>query len=157
MHGLKGPAESSMSNSEDRLKLRTALSLHQAGQLANAGKLYREIIAKDPKNSHALHYLGLIEAATGNFEQATALLHRSLALEPRNIQFVENYATILFQTGKYQSALEIAERGLALNDCYPPILYVKAVSLCKLKRLRRLDRGVRPAAGAGAESYCGHQ
>ncbi len=125
-----------MSNSEKRLKLQKALSLHQAGRLENAGTLYREIIAEDPKDSQAVHYLGLIEAAAGRFQQAAELLHRSLTLEPQNIQFVENYATVVFQAGQYRSALEIAERGLRLDGSYPPVLYVQALALHKLGRFQ---------------------
>jgi len=125
-----------MSKSEDQQKLRTAISFHQAGRLDKAAALYREIISIDQKNFYALHYLGMIEATVGNYEQAKTLLHRSLALEPPNIQFMENYATILFQLGDYDSALEISRRGLRLNHTSATLLYVAAISLFKLKQLR---------------------
>jgi len=125
-----------MSVSEDRQQLQTAISFQQAGRLDRAADLYRQIINRNPKNFHALHYLGLIEATRGNHQQAKTLMERSLAIEPPNIQFAENYATILFQTGDYKSALEISERGLRLDHANAPLLYISAISLYRLKQLQ---------------------
>jgi predicted O-linked N-acetylglucosamine transferase (SPINDLY family) len=127
--------EPSMSNPANQQKLQRAFSLHQAGKLEQAAGLYRQILSEDAGNSYAVHYLGLIEAARGNYEQAKALLNRSLALEPRNTQFVENCATILFQIGDHQSALEVADRGLGLSRTNIALRYINAIALFKLKRL----------------------
>ncbi len=123
-----------MSRSEDRRKLQIALSLHQAGQLDEAAKLYRQIIAADQNDCYALHYLGLIEAARGDFLQASTLLQRSLSGTPPNGQFVENYATILFQAENYELALAVARDGLAADKSSVALLYISAVALFKLQR-----------------------
>jgi predicted O-linked N-acetylglucosamine transferase (SPINDLY family) len=125
-----------MPNPGDQQKLQTAFSLHQAGRLDKAAELYRQILQGDAKNPYALHYLGLIEAASGNYEQAKALVNRSLATDPQNIQFAENYATILFQIGDHKSAYEVCERGLELSKANPALLYIGAISLFKLGRLQ---------------------
>jgi protein O-GlcNAc transferase len=88
-----------MSATDDGQTLQTAHSLRRSGRLSEAAGLYRQLLNKDSDNFHALHFLGVTEAATGNFAQAKQLLARSLSIEPPNIQFVENYATILFQAG----------------------------------------------------------
>lgn len=133
-----------MARPEDQRKLQTALSLHQAGQLDKAAELYRQLIARDQNNCYALHYLGLIEAARGNYPQAGTLLQRSLSGDPLNSQFIENYSTILFQTADYKSALELAERGLNLNKASAALLYIGAISLFRLERyeesIRLYDR-----------------
>ena len=147
-------AGSGMARPEDQRKLQTALSLHQAGQLDKAAELYRQLIVRDQNNCYALHYLGLIEAARGNFPQAGTLLQRSLSGNPPNIQFVENYATVLFQTADYKSALELAERGLNLNKSSAALLYIGAISLFKLERYEESVPSIRQALGAGAKS-CG--
>jgi protein O-GlcNAc transferase len=128
-------------NNEDQSKLRIAISLHQEGRLDQAADLYGELIRKHPGNFLALHYLGIIEANRGNISRAKSLMSRSLSIEPPNIQFFENYATILFQAADYKSALQIAEKGLQLNNARIPLLYICAVSLYKLDRMREaLDR-----------------
>jgi protein O-GlcNAc transferase len=48
--------------------LRTALALHQAGQLDRAAAIYRQVLARNPDDAYALHYLGLLEAGAGRFE-----------------------------------------------------------------------------------------
>jgi Flp pilus assembly protein TadD len=78
-----------MSRIEDQEKLRTALSFHQAGELDQAADLYRQLISGDLKNFQALHYLGVVEASRGNFEQAESLMDRSISLTQPNVQFVD--------------------------------------------------------------------
>jgi protein O-GlcNAc transferase len=124
-----------MYDSDDQQVLQKALFLHQAGDLAEAAKLYRQIIiSQNPQNTYALHYLGVIEAALGNYEQAKAYMDQSLSTLPPNIQFVQNYATILAQMGDYTFALEISRRGLQVDRANQSLLYVSAVSLYKLER-----------------------
>jgi predicted O-linked N-acetylglucosamine transferase (SPINDLY family) len=125
-----------MPSAEDQQQLQAAFSLHQAGRLDKAAELYRQIVSRDPDNSHALHYLGLIEASAGNYQQAKELLHRSLSVEPQNLQIAENYATILFQMEIYKSALEVSRHGLQLGQASVTLLYISAISLFKLKRFQ---------------------
>jgi protein O-GlcNAc transferase len=123
-----------MSKANDQQKLQKAFLLHQAGNLSEAASLYQEIISRDPQNSNAAHYLGVVEASFRNFEQAKSLMARSLAIQPSNIQFIENYASLLFQLGDYNSALQACRKGLQLSHANVPLLYVCAISLFKLRR-----------------------
>jgi predicted O-linked N-acetylglucosamine transferase (SPINDLY family) len=123
-----------MPRGENQHDLHTALSLHQAGKLDQAARLYRQILHKDPDNHQALHYLGVIEASGGNFEQAKALIARSLQHQPANVPFLENYAGILFQAGDYDAALQVCRQALRSNPSLVPFLYIGAVALYKLKR-----------------------
>ena len=146
-----------MTQPGDPQKLQAAFSLHQAGKLDQAADLYRQIISRDHRNFPALHYLGLIEATHGNYQQATALLERSLSIEPPNLQFMENYATILFQTGSYEAALKTCQRGSKLNPGNVALLYVAAISLFKLKRLQEIASSIRQASSFAAKSSCSNQ
>jgi len=119
---------------EHQNRLHTALSLHQAGKLEQAAKLYRQILRSDPNNHQALHYLGVIEASGGNFAEAKSLIARSLQHQPANIPFLENYAGILFQAGDYDAALQVCRQALQSNPNLVPFLYIGAVALYKLKR-----------------------
>ena len=124
-----------MPATDDDQALRAAYSLHQQGNLTQAADLYRQLIGRNPRNFHALHLLGILEAGAGNIEQAKALMARSLAIKPPNIQYVENYATILCQAQEYEAALQSCQKGLLLNGDSASLLYVSAVSLFKLGRL----------------------
>ena len=120
-----------MTQPGDPQKLQAAFSLHQAGKLDQAADLYRQIISRDQRNFPALHYLGLIEAAHGNYQQAKALLERSLSTEPPNLQFMENYASILFQTGSYEAALQA--KVDAAEAAFPPLRRTPAENLCVIR------------------------
>jgi predicted O-linked N-acetylglucosamine transferase (SPINDLY family) len=122
----KGPSES----------LQFAFALHQTGDLNGAAKIYRQLIEADPRNFPALHYLGVIEAAFGNYEQAARLMARSVAGKPPNIQFIENYAALSYKAGKYETALQLCEQGLKIERNYVPLIYLSAVSFLQLKRLQ---------------------
>ncbi|MGB8238646.1 MAG: tetratricopeptide repeat protein [Pseudolabrys sp.] len=68
-----------MSKAENQLKLQTAFSYHQAGNLTRAAELYQDVLKNDPRDIHALHYLGIVEASAGNLENAKSLIARSLS------------------------------------------------------------------------------
>jgi protein O-GlcNAc transferase len=125
-----------MPTAREDQKLQRAMALHQAGRLAEAAKLYRQISNKDPHNLHALHYLGIIEAAAGNLARAKALLARSLSATPPNVMFIENYATILCKAGDFQAAIQVCRRGLEINPASMPLLFNSAISLFRLNRLQ---------------------
>jgi predicted O-linked N-acetylglucosamine transferase (SPINDLY family) len=124
-----------MSKDNIQQELHSAFSNHQAGNLTRAAELYRDVLKSDPDNTHALHYLGVIEAGAGNFKSAKSLMARSLSSQPMNVPYLENYATILCQAGDYQSALQACQEGLQLAPRSASLLYVSATSLMKLKRL----------------------
>jgi cytochrome c-type biogenesis protein CcmH/NrfG len=74
-----------MSKAENQLKLQTAFSYHQAGNLTRAAELYQDVLKNDPRDIHALHYLGIVEASAGNLENAKSLIARSLSGQTPNI------------------------------------------------------------------------
>ncbi|MGB8284910.1 MAG: hypothetical protein WCE74_28800, partial [Pseudolabrys sp.] len=103
-----------MSRAENQLKLQTAFSYHQAGNLTRAAELYQDVLKNDPRDIHALHYLGIVEASAGNLENAKSLIARSLSGQTPNIPYLENYATILCQAGDYESVIRACQQGLRL-------------------------------------------
>lgn len=119
----------------DPSDLRTALLLHQRGQVGRAADIYRQILARNPDDANALHYLGLLEASAGKFERATSLIVRSLELQPFNAQFRENYATILCEARRFESAVQVCDDGLRSDPANVYLLYISAIALFKLKQL----------------------
>jgi protein O-GlcNAc transferase len=115
--------------------LRTAIFLHQTGQFGRAADIYRQILARNPAEPNALHYLGLLEARAGKFEIANSFITRSIELQPFNAQFRENYATILCETRRFELAVQICDEGLTFDPANVYLLYVSATALSKLKRL----------------------
>jgi predicted O-linked N-acetylglucosamine transferase (SPINDLY family) len=119
---------------DERQALDRALSLHNNGDLAAAAKLYRRIISKNPDNLHAVHFLGVVEAASGNIGRAKSLLARSIQSSPVNVQFVENYAAVLHRAGEYETALDLCRHGLQFAPNSLALLHVSAAALLGLSR-----------------------
>jgi tetratricopeptide (TPR) repeat protein len=55
-----------------------ALALHKNGRLAEAERLYRDLLALQPHHSDALHYLGLLTHQAGDPEAAIGLIERAI-------------------------------------------------------------------------------
>jgi tetratricopeptide (TPR) repeat protein len=92
-----------------------ALGYHQAGDLARAEQIYRQILQSDPRNADALHLLGVVTAQQGRKEMGIALITRALDLEPNNAILHHNLGLTYQDLGKldetvacYQNALRLA-------------------------------------------------
>ncbi|SDS06307.1 tetratricopeptide repeat protein [Bradyrhizobium canariense] len=125
-----------MSNRDEAQSLQLAFSLHRSGKFAEAAKLYRKIIKRNPRESNALHSLGIIEAADGNLGEAARLMARSLSVQTTNVQFMQNYATVLCQLGDFETAGGVCLKGLEIEGANAYLLYVAAGALLKQNRLQ---------------------
>jgi tetratricopeptide (TPR) repeat protein len=54
--------------------LTISIFVTSSGRYDEAAALYRKIIKKNPRHLHALHSLGIIEAANGNLKEAASLI-----------------------------------------------------------------------------------
>jgi protein O-GlcNAc transferase len=124
-----------MTNRDDAQSLQLAFSLHRGGRFAEAAKLYRKIIKRNPREANALHSLGLIEAAAGNLTEAAQLMARSVSVQAANVPFMQNYATVLCQLGQFETAGTVCRKGLELDAANTYLLYVAAGVLLKRGKL----------------------
>src|SRR5204863_6783683 len=99
-------------------KIGLALQHHQAGRLAQAEALYREVLALDPQNIDALHFLGVIAHQQGRHKQAEELISRALLRDGSNIPAYSNLGNALEAQGKLQEAIDCYQRALVLAPDY---------------------------------------
>lgn len=59
-------------------RLLEAVGFHQTGQIDKAEAIYRELLAKNPKDADALHYLGLLAHQTGDYQKAADLIEEAI-------------------------------------------------------------------------------
>lgn len=111
-----------------------ALSLHDKGDIAAAAKLYRRIIDANPNNLHAVHFLGVAEAAAGNIDRAKLLMTRSLQSKPVNVEFIENYAAVLHRAGEHDELVRLCQHGLQFAPTSLGLLHGSAAGLLALSR-----------------------
>jgi predicted O-linked N-acetylglucosamine transferase (SPINDLY family) len=67
--------------------LQKALKTHQAGGIHEAQRLYRRVLAADPRNPDALHLLGVAALQTGRAEEAEELIRKALRHAPERAEF----------------------------------------------------------------------
>jgi protein O-GlcNAc transferase len=96
-------------------RVREAVALHRQGQLTEAERRYREVLAQVPDQSDALHFLGVLEAQQGRYESALQLMDRAIAASPRNPAIAYNRANLLRDMGRLKDALAGYDTALAIK------------------------------------------
>ncbi|MDD5298852.1 MAG: tetratricopeptide repeat protein, partial [Rhodocyclaceae bacterium] len=89
--------------------LRQAVAHHQAGQLQEAGELYRAILQTDPGHPEANHRMGMLAVQMEQPEAGLSYLMAALDADPARGQYWLSYIDALFQAGQLEAAREVLE------------------------------------------------
>lgn len=92
-----------------------ALSLHEAGQLAAAEQIYRQILETAPEQPDVLNLLGLVAQAKGVQSEACGLFYRALKAAPDRAPYYFNLAFSFKLDNKPLEALENFQKALSLD------------------------------------------
>jgi tetratricopeptide (TPR) repeat protein len=95
--------------------LNEALTLHRAGRLAEAERLYRQILAIDPRHADSLHLLGVIAHQCGRDAEALDMISKAIALNDQVADFHCNMGVVLFALGRLQEAVAHYARAITLE------------------------------------------
>src|ERR1700761_2594368 len=80
--------------------MRAAVLHHQAGRAAEAEALYRQVLAQNPQQSAAWHFLGVLAFELKRADVACELIGRSIALDPGCAEAHSNFSHALFTGGR---------------------------------------------------------
>ena len=125
-----------------------ALTLYQrgGGDLVEAERLCRLILAAQPDYFDALHLLGVIAVNTGRASEGVELLARAVARNPEQPQAHNNLGAALAETKNPEAALESYARALSLDPGYADSHKNRGVALRNLRRfaaaLECFDRAI---------------
>ena len=95
--------------------VQAALRLHQQGQVEEAARRYREILAQAPGNAFATHYLGLATWHGGDVREAERLMRAALEAERGVPDFHNNLGLLLRDTGRPEEAVARFRDALAAD------------------------------------------
>jgi tetratricopeptide (TPR) repeat protein len=102
--------------------LRTAAAHHQAGRLAEAVALYRQLLVWAPDHSDALHMLGNALLVSGRPDEALACHRRVVELRPDFAEAWNNIGLACAAQSRHVEAIENLRQALAVRPDYADAL-----------------------------------
>src|SRR5438477_3284145 len=96
---------------EDALKI--GMEHHRAGRFAEAEQIYRQIIAVEPRNGDAWHYLGVLAHQLGQYPQAEQIYRHLLEIHPSWPAPYIQLAETLLRWGRANDAIATCNTGVA--------------------------------------------
>jgi protein O-GlcNAc transferase len=102
-----------MTNLAEALQL--AISHHQAGRLADAEPIYRQILAAQPDNADALQLLGALAYQSGRSDLAVEYIGRAIALSPGNAPWQVNLGVAQKALGRIPEAIASFRTAVQLD------------------------------------------
>lgn len=96
-----------------------AVQHHQAGRLADAEALYRQILAVQPHHGDALHFLGVIAGLMGHYGQAVALIGQAIEIRPDNAGAHSHLGAVYRAMGRLDEAIGSYRMALQLQPGMP--------------------------------------
>jgi len=95
-----------------------ALRHHQAGRLAEAERLYRQILQLDARHVGSLHLLGIMAHQHGRHEAAVELIGQAIQLKGDVPFFHNDLAAALQAQGRLDEAVARYQRAVAIKPDY---------------------------------------
>lgn len=118
-----------------------ALRLHRAGRLADAERLYRQVLAIEPDHADSRHFLGIIAHQVGRYDIAVELIGRAIELGSNQAHYHGNLGNALQALGKLKEAVASYDQALALEPDLADVHYNRANALHALGKLAEAVAG----------------
>lgn len=110
-----GSNDSKPLESEIHNKLTQAVGHHKQARYQEAELLYREVLALDADNFHALNLSGCISRELKNYTKALELLNRAVKVQPGNPDAQYNLGNIYRDMKDWRKAISQYEKALGLS------------------------------------------
>jgi predicted O-linked N-acetylglucosamine transferase (SPINDLY family) len=126
--------------------VKSGLTHHQTGRLAEAEPLYLRALDADKDFYPALHLMGVLRLQQDRAAEALPYIQRALGVQPNMPETLANYGIALQAAGRYTEALEALARVVNLNPNDSRAWNNRGALLSKVHRneeaLADLDRAV---------------
>ena len=133
-----------------------ALVHHKAGRLTEAERLYREVLAVDPKHADSLHLLGTISHQVGRHDVAVDLIGKAIALNDRAADYHCNMGSALCGLGRRQEAIAYYLRAIDIDSGHAPSFNNLGNALVEQGSLREGEERLRRALELQPDYYEAH-
>jgi protein O-GlcNAc transferase len=119
-------------DSRVQTSLQRAVALHGQGQVAEASRLYADLLRSDPANPDALHLLGVTHIQLGNAQAGLDCINESLRINPQQPAAIANRGNALLALERVAEALASYDVALAQWPEYPLAHYGRGNALSAL-------------------------
>jgi FkbM family methyltransferase len=110
--------------------LNNAWKIHQAGQVQEAERIYRQVLTQNPKNASAWCYLGIALHDQERYDDAVAVYHRAIALNPKFPVCYNNLGNTYRLQRRLSEAVAAFDKAIALQPDYLIAFKNKGTTLC---------------------------
>jgi len=93
----------------------SGLSHYRAGRLAEAERIYRQVLARQPNHADALHMLGVLEIQAGRLDAGIELIRRAIAICSTRAIYYRNLGNCLFHLGQLDESIDAQRQAIRLN------------------------------------------
>lgn len=107
----------------------------QAGDLAQAEQLYRQVLQHDAAHAEALYLLGTVLQTVGRLQEAVASYEKSLQVKPHQPEVYHNIGVACATVGDRDKAIAYYQYALQLKPEYGDAHYSLGIDLAALGRL----------------------
>ena len=115
-------------------KFQQGLALHRQGRLAEAEKLYQEILQQEPTHFGVLHLLGALALQTHRIQRGVELIGKAIKINPNVAAAHNNLGSALSALKRHDEALASYDRAIALKPDYAEAYYNRGIVLKALNR-----------------------
>ncbi|HKH81346.1 MAG TPA: tetratricopeptide repeat protein [Methylovirgula sp.] len=117
-------------------QLQRGLAFQQQGRLADAERIYGEILQRAPNHFGALNLLGVIACQNRAYERAVQLISKAISINPNVAQAYYNRGIVLQQLKRFEEARVSYDKAIALKPGYAEAYSNRGIALKELKRLK---------------------
>jgi tetratricopeptide (TPR) repeat protein len=132
-----GDAQSQAQNSAAmalQTKFEQGMALLQQGKLAEAERIYREVLQQQPHHFDALHLLGLVALQTRRTERGVELITKAIELSPNVAAAHCNLGMGLNELKRHEEALASFDKAIALKPDFAEAYNNRGMVLENLNR-----------------------
>ena len=117
--------------------MQTAIQHHRAGRLAEAERIYRQVLGAQPDHPDALHLLGVVATRCGHLDGAAELIRKAIAIKP-TAQYYNDLGMVWVSRGSMEEAAAAFEESVRLNPWDASALNSLGIALAATGRIHRL-------------------
>jgi predicted O-linked N-acetylglucosamine transferase (SPINDLY family) len=117
-----------------QVKFKQGFTLHQQGKLADAERIYGEVLQKQPNHFDALQLLGVIALQTRRLERAVELIQKAIGVNAKVAAAHSNLGFALKELKRPGDALVSYDKAIALKPDLAEAHYNRGGALQELNR-----------------------